>query len=79
LMEDECVRESAVEPSSSNSESSNAGSLMVYFSVAQLPRSCNWQRSLQKGNSASFAESVGFLQMGQRCFTGSAYRKLESR
>jgi hypothetical protein len=62
------VRESAAAPSSSNSESSNAGSLIVYFSVAQLPRSCSWQRSLQNGNSASVAESVGFLQMGQRCF-----------
>lgn len=45
---------------------------MVYFSVAQLPRSCSWQRSLQNGNSASVAESVGFLQMGQRCFIVSA-------
>ncbi len=64
----EWARASVAEPSSSKSESSKAGSLIVYFSVAQLPRSCNWQRSLQNGNSASVAESVGFLQMGQRCF-----------
>src|ERR1700678_3835371 len=64
----EWVGESAAEPSSSNRESSKAGSLIVYFSVAQLPRSCSWHRSLQNGNSASVAESVGFLQMGQRCF-----------
>src|ERR1700722_9457076 len=69
---EEWARESVVEPSSSKSESSKAGSLIVYFSVAQLPKSCNWQRSLQNGNSASVAESVGFLQMGQRCFMVSA-------
>ena len=45
-----------------------AGSLMTYFSLDQLPRSRSWQRSLQNGNSGTVAESVGFLQMGQRNF-----------
>ena len=34
------------------------------------------QRSLQKGNSALASESVGFLQIGQRCFICRGYRKM---
>ncbi len=45
-----------------------AGSLITYFSLAQAPRSRRLQRSLQNGNSGLVSESVGFLQMGQRCF-----------
>jgi len=46
-------------------DSSSTGSLTMYFSLAQLPRSSKRQRSLQNGNSASVAESVGFRQIGQ--------------
>jgi hypothetical protein len=34
------------------------------------------QRSLQNGNSALASESVGFLQIGQRCFIRRGYRKV---
>ena len=56
-------------------DSSSTGSLTTYFSLAQLPRSSRRQRSLQNGNSASVAESVGFRQIGQWCLTRRAYRK----
>ena len=36
--------------------------------TAQLPRSSRRQRSLQKGKSASVAESVGLRQIGHWCF-----------
>jgi len=36
---------------------------MTYLPLAHLPRSIKRQRSLQKGNSASFA-ITGFRQMG---------------
>lgn len=48
---------------------------MVYFPVAQLPRSSRRHRSLQNGKSASVSESVGFLQIGQCRFIQRAYRK----
>src|SRR5262249_27004399 len=50
----------------SSSSSSKIGSDTIYFSLDQLPRSIVLQRSLQKGKSLSFSESVAFLQMGQR-------------
>src|SRR5208337_3691844 len=50
------------------SSSSKMGSETTYFSEAHAPRSSRRQRSEQKGKSACSAESVGFLQMGQRCF-----------
>src|SRR6266851_8528207 len=49
------------------SPSSKTGSETTYFSLAQLPRSRRRQRSLQKGKSVCTAESVGALQIGQRC------------
>src|SRR5580704_3100390 len=58
------VRRSA----SGSSSSSKIGSDTTYFSAAHAPKSINRQRSEQNGKSASVAESVGFLQMGQRCF-----------
>src|SRR5271169_6387529 len=63
----------------SSSLISNTGSDTTYFSVAQLPRSRSRQRSLQKGKSALSAESVGVLQMGQRCFIGNDSRRLVTR
>lgn len=48
---------------------------MTYFSLDQLPRSSNRQRSLQNGKSASVSESVGFLQIGHCRFMLSGYRK----
>ena len=60
---------------SSNMDSSNAGSLITYFSLAQLPRSSKRHRSLQNGKSAYVSESVGFLQIGQRATMRRAYRK----
>src|SRR6267378_6512302 len=53
---------------SGSSSSSKMGSDTTYFSAAQAPRSIKRQRSEQKGKSASVAESVGFLQIGQWCF-----------
>ena len=55
-------------PSFKRSSSSKMGSETTYFSEAQAPRSSRRQRSEQNGKSACSAESVGFLQMGQRCF-----------
>jgi len=49
-------------------DSSITGSLITYFSLAQLPRSSDLQRSLQNGNSACASESVGLRQIGQRHF-----------
>src|SRR5580704_11499395 len=46
-------------------DSSIAGSLITYFSLAQAPRSSSLQRSLQNGNSALASESVGLRQIGQ--------------
>lgn len=43
-----------------------AGPLNRYFSLDQFPKSVTRQRSLQNGNSLSFSELVGFLQIGQR-------------
>src|SRR5580765_4330450 len=54
----------------SSSLISKTGSDTTYFSLAQLPRSRSRQRSLQKGKSALISESVGVLQIGQRCFIG---------
>src|ERR1700730_12837825 len=51
----------------SSSSSSKMGSDTTYFSEAQLPRSRNWQRSLQKGNSGLHEESVGVLHIGHLC------------
>src|SRR5579863_7748778 len=48
--------------------SSKMGSDTTYFSAAHAPRSVIRQRSEQNGKSASVAESVDFLQMGQWCF-----------
>lgn len=48
----------------SGEDSSNTGSEILYFSLAQLPRSVKRQRSLQKGKSLPVAVSVGFWQMG---------------
>jgi hypothetical protein len=56
-------------------DSSNAGELMTYFSLAQFPRSSRRHRSLQNGKSAFVSESVGFRQIGQLAFTQGAYRK----
>src|SRR5260370_3726320 len=50
------------------SSSSKMGSDTTYFSAAHAPRSIKRQRSEQNGKSASVAESVVFLQMGQWCF-----------
>src|SRR5258707_15541389 len=47
---------------------SKMGSDTTYFSAAHAPRSIKRQRSEQNGNSASVAELVVFLQMGQWCF-----------
>src|SRR5580704_3668497 len=58
----------------SSSLISNTGSDTTYFSLAQLPRSRSRQRSLQKGKSALLSESVGVLQIGQRCFIVSDSR-----
>src|SRR5260221_14597277 len=54
---------------SSGSDSSIMGTAILYFPVAQLPRSRSRQRALQKGNSAVLSESVGSLQMGHFNFT----------
>src|SRR5690348_17374134 len=59
----------------SNIDSSNAGSLITYFSLAQFPKSSNRHRSLQNGKSAFLSESEGSLQTGQRRSIRRAYRK----
>jgi hypothetical protein len=51
-------------PVESGMDSSMTGLEILYFSLAQLPRSVKRQRSLQKGKSSSFSESVGFRQIG---------------
>jgi len=56
-------------------DSSNAGSLITYFSLAQLPRSSSRHRSLQNGKSACVSDSVGFRQIGQFAFMRRAYPK----
>src|SRR5260221_4197792 len=63
-------RRSASGSSSSMATSSESkmGSDTTYFSAAHAPRSIKRQRSEQNGKSASVAESVVFLQMGQWCF-----------
>src|SRR5208283_912583 len=63
------------------SSSSKTGSETTYFSEAQAPRSSRRQRSEQNGKSACSAESVGFLQMGQRCFISKQefYHRLQAR
>jgi len=53
---------------SSGSNSSIAGSLILYFSLDQLPRSVSLQRSLQNGKSGEDSESVGVRQIGHRHF-----------
>src|SRR5580693_9512266 len=53
---------------SSGSDSSIMGTAILYFPMAQLPRSRSRQRALQKGNSADVSESVGSLQMGHFSF-----------
>src|SRR5882724_4153839 len=58
---------------SSGSDSSIIGTATLYFSMAQFPRSCSRQRSLQKGNSGEVSESTGFLQMGHRSFIRSTH------
>jgi hypothetical protein len=57
-------------------DSSITGSLILYFSLAQLPRSINLQRSLQKGKSAEDSESVGFRQIGHRHFIRQEYSRI---
>src|SRR5882757_8346124 len=52
---------------------SKMGSDTTYFSAAHAPRSIKRQRSEQNGKSASVAESVDFLQMGQWCFMVKKY------
>jgi len=44
------------------------GAATLYFSVAQLPKSCSRQRKLQKGNSGDVSESVGCRQIGHFSF-----------
>jgi hypothetical protein len=44
---------------SSGTDSSITGSLILYFSLAQLPKSVSLHRSLQKGKSGDDSESVG--------------------
>src|SRR5262252_2939222 len=53
---------------SAASSSSKIGSETMYFSLAQLPRSCIRQRSLQNGKSLCTSESVSVLQIGHPCF-----------
>src|SRR5262252_1857493 len=53
---------------SAASSSSKIGSDTTYFSLAQLPRSCIRQRSLQNGKSLCTSESVSVLQIGHLCF-----------
>jgi hypothetical protein len=60
-------------------DSSNAGWLITYFSLAQLPRSSSRHRSLQNGKSALVSESVGLLQMGHPRVIQGAYRKGHAR
>jgi hypothetical protein len=59
---------------SSGADSSITGSLILYFSLAQFPKSNKRQRSLQKRKSGDVSESVGLRQMGQFRFTTKAYR-----
>lgn len=47
-------------------DSSITGSLILYCSLDQFPKSIKRQRSLQKGNSGSVSESTGFRQIGHR-------------
>jgi len=56
----------AVASAVSISSSSKIGSETTYFSLAQFPRSCIRQRSLQNGKSLCTSESVEALQMGHR-------------
>jgi hypothetical protein len=49
-------------------DSSITGSLILYFSLDQLPRSISLHRSPQKGNSVDDSESVGLRQIGQPHF-----------
>lgn len=58
----------------SDIDSSEAGSEILYFSLAQFPRSVKRQRPPQKGKSLSFSESVGLRQMGQCHFMAVADR-----
>jgi hypothetical protein len=53
---------------SSGMDSSITGSLILYFSLDQLPRSISLHRSPQKGNSVDDSESVGLRQIGQPHF-----------
>src|SRR6185369_8809522 len=53
---------------SSGSDSSIMGTAILYFPVAQFPRSCSRQRSLQNGNSGLVSESTACLQMGHFSF-----------
>src|SRR5579872_1371020 len=57
---------------SSGSDSSIMGTAILYFPIAQLPRSRSRQRALQKGNSAVVSESTGSLQMGHFSFTAES-------
>ena len=59
---------------SSGSDSSIMGTAILYFPVAQLPRSRSRQRALQKGNSADVSESTGCLQIGHFSFTADSQR-----
>src|SRR6266568_3418095 len=59
------------------SPSSKTGSETTYFSLAQLPRSCRRQRSLQKGKSPCTAESVGALQIGHLCVITASFLRSE--
>jgi hypothetical protein len=54
-------------------DSSMIGSLILYFSLAQLPRSVSRQRSLQKGKSGDDSESTGFRQIGHCHFISQEY------
>jgi hypothetical protein len=53
--------------------SSITGSLILYFSLDQLPRSIIRHRSLQKGKSGEDFDSVAVRQMGQRHFIPKEY------
>jgi len=57
---------------SSGSDSSIMGTAILYFPVAQLPRSRSRQRALQNGNSAVVSESTGCLQIGHFNFTADS-------
>jgi hypothetical protein len=55
-------------------DSSITGSLILYFSLDQLPRSSNLHRSLQKGNSSEVSESTGLRHIGHCHFIPREYR-----